>query len=231
VAQFAAFVGVKVTVLIGGRDHVLRTTGLTYAEYARSGYWQLLATAVLTVIVIAAALRLADTPSRSHHLILRGLLAMLCVLTLVMLASALHRLDLYESAYGLTRLRLTAETFAWGLAAFFALIVAAGAVPAIRRNFAHIAIAAAAVGLLAFSLSNPDGTIARHNIERWRSTGKLDVAYLQTLSADATPAIAKLPPDLRDVALLQLADRLASGDGPGSWNLSRHRARDILVAR
>jgi hypothetical protein len=228
VALFVAFVGVQVTVLFGGRDHVLRTTGLTYAEYARSGYWQLLATAVLTLAVIAAALRLADTPRRSHRLILRGLLAALCGLTLVMLASALHRLDLYESAFGLTRLRLSAEAFAWGLAGFFALIVVAGLVPFVRRNFARTAIAAAAVGLLAFSLSNPDGTIARHNIERWRATGSLDVAYLQTLSADATPAIAKLPPDLRTVALGPIAGRLADGDGLGSWNLSRHRARDIL---
>ena len=146
VALFVAFVGVQVTVLFGGRDHVLRTTGLTYAEYARSGYWQLLATAVLTLAVIAAALRLADTPRRSHRVILRALLAALCGLTLVLLASALHRLDLYESAFGLTRLRLTAEAFAWGLAGFFALIVLAGVVPTVRRNFARTAIAATAVG-------------------------------------------------------------------------------------
>jgi Domain of unknown function (DUF4153) len=209
VALFVAFVGVQVTVLFGGRDHVLRTTGLTYAEYARSGYWQLLATAVLTLAVIAA----------------------LCGLTLVLLASALHRLDLYESAFGLTRLRLAGEAFAWGLAGFFALIVLAGVVPTIRRNFARTAIAAAAAGLLAFSLANPDGTIARQNIERWRATGSLDVAYLQTLSADAAPSIAELPPGLRDVVLAPLADRLATGDGWGSLNLSRHRAREILAAR
>ena len=162
---------------------------------------------------------------------LRALLAALCGLTLVLLASALHRLDLYESAFGLTRLRLTGEAFAWGLAGFFALIVVAGVVPIVHRNFARTAIAAAAVGLLAFSLSNPDGTIARHNIERWRDTGNIDVSYLQTLSADAAPAIATLPPDLRDVALDPLADRLAEGDGWGSLNLSRHRARDVLAAR
>ena len=194
VTLFVAFIGVQVTVLFGGRDHVLRTTGLTYAEYARSGYWQLLATAVLTLGVIAAALRLAETPRRSHRVILRALLAALCGLTLVLLASALHRLDLYESAFGLTRLRLAGEAFAWGLAGFFALIVLAGAAPAVRRNFARTAIAATAAGLLAFSLANPDGTIARQNIERWRTTGSLDVGYLQTLSADAAPSIAELPP-------------------------------------
>ena len=118
-----------------------------------------------------------------------------------------------------------------GLAGFFALIVVAGVVPIVRRNFARTTIAAAAVGLLAFSLSSPDSTIARQNIERWRDTGSLDIAYLQTLSADAAPAIAELPPGLRDVALVPLADRLAEADGWGSLNLSRHRARDILAAR
>ena len=234
VALFVAFVGVQVTVLFGGRDHVLRTTGLTYAEYARSGYWQLLATAVLTLGVIAAALRLADTPRRSHRVILRALLAALCGLTLVLLASALHRLDLYESAFGLTRLRLTAEAFAWGLAGFFALIVLAGVVPTVRRNFARTAIAATAAGLLAFSLANPDGTIARQNIERWRTTGSLDVAYLQTLSADAAPSIAELPPELarrgprparrppRDRRRLGLAQPLTA---PGARRSSPHRDR------
>jgi hypothetical protein len=231
VALFLAFVIVQVTVLFGGRDHVLQTTGLTYAEYARSGYWQLLAAAVLTLAVIGATVRLADTPLRRHRLMLRTLLAALCCLTVVLLASALHRLDLYESAFGLTRLRLGAEAFGWGLAGLFALIVVAGTLPIVHRNFARTAIAAATVGLVAFSLSSPDGTIARQNIDRWQDTGNLDLGYLQTLSADAAPVIAKLPPDLRDVALAPLANRLAAGDGWGSLNLSRHRARDILATR
>ncbi len=231
VALFVAFIGVQVTVLFGGRDHVLGTSGLTYAQYARSGYWQLLAASVLTLGVIAAALELADTPLRGHRVTLKALLAALCCLTVVLLGSALHRLDLYESAFGLTRLRLSAEAFAWGLAGLFALIVVAGALSVVHRNFARIAIAAGALGLLAFSLSNPDGRIARQNIDRWRETGSLDVGYLQTLSADAAPAIAELPPRLRDVAVATLADRLASGDGWGSLNVSRHRARNILAAR
>jgi hypothetical protein len=229
VALFVAFVGVQVTVLFGGRDHVLATTGLTYAEYARSGYWQLLAAALLTLVVIAAALRLADTPGSIHRTMLRTLLAALCLLTLVLLASALHRLGLYESAFGLTRLRLTAEAFAWGLGGFFVLIVLAGMVPLLQRHFARVAIAAAAVALLSFSLSSPDRTIARHNIARWHETGRLDVAYLQTLGADAAPAIAGLPPGLREVALAPLAGRLAQGDPWGSLNLSRHRARSLLA--
>lgn len=231
VGLFLVFVGVQITTLFGGSDHVLRTAGLTYAEYARSGYWQLLAAAVLTLAVIAAAVRLADTPLRRHRVVLNGLLAALCGLTIVMLASALHRLHLYESAFGQTRLRLSADAFALGLAGLFALVVAAGILPHVRRAFPRIALAGAAAGLLAFSLSNPDGRIARHNVERWERTGKLDVAYLQTLSADAAPSIAALPPGLREEALSPLARRLASGDGWSSLNRSRERARHLIGAR
>jgi hypothetical protein len=52
---FAHFVGVQLVTFFGGRQHVLAQTGLTFAEYARSGFWQMLAAATLTGLVIAAA--------------------------------------------------------------------------------------------------------------------------------------------------------------------------------
>ena len=54
-ALFLAFVAIQLTVLFGGHDHVLRTDGLTYAQYAREGFAHLLAVALLTLAVIAAA--------------------------------------------------------------------------------------------------------------------------------------------------------------------------------
>ena len=45
VALFAAFVAVQLAVLFGGHDHVLRTAGLSYADYAHQGYGQLMAAA------------------------------------------------------------------------------------------------------------------------------------------------------------------------------------------
>ena len=52
---FLAFVAVQLTVLFGGHDHVLETSGLTYAEYAREGFWQLIAAAALTLVVVGGA--------------------------------------------------------------------------------------------------------------------------------------------------------------------------------
>lgn len=224
---FLAFVLVQVTVLFGGHDHVLETSGLTYAEYAREGFWQLIAAAVLTLVVVGAATRMAATTPASARL-LRFLLGALCLLTLVVVASALHRLQLYEDAFGLTRTRLAAETFAWGLGVLFLVVLAAGVVRAVRRELARIVVAGAALGLLAFSVSNPDGRIAERNVERWRHTDNLDAAYVQGLSADAVPALAELPEPLRSRVLAPHAVRLARDEPLTSANYSRHRARAVV---
>ncbi len=169
-------------------------------------------------------------PRRAHRLLLRLLLGVLCGLTIVVLLSALRRLHLYEDAFGLTRLRLTAAAFALWLGGLFVLLVAAGLVRTLRRRLARIAPAGTAAAILAFSLANPDGMVAGRNVDHWRDTGRLDLAYLRGLSADAVPALAELPPSLRRPALAAAAARLGPDEPWSSYNLARERARAVLDA-
>ena len=225
---FLVFVVVQLAVLFGGHDHVLATAGLTYAEYARQGFWQLIAACALTSAVIGGTMRFAR-PSGRRDLVLRdALLAVLVALTLVVLASAVHRLRLYEDAFGLTRSRLAAESFCFALAGFFALLNLARVVPAVRTHLPAVAVSGAAAALVAFSASNPDARVASRNVERWRETGRIDVAYLQALSADAVPALATLPDPLRERVLAPYRTRLERREAKTSANLSRHRARTFL---
>ena len=62
-ALFVAFVAVQATVLFGGHAHVLETEGLTYAEYARQGFWQLLWVSALTLLVLERG----DPGRRAHQ--------------------------------------------------------------------------------------------------------------------------------------------------------------------
>jgi hypothetical protein len=178
-ALFLAFVLVQLAVLFGGHDRVLRTAGLTYAEYARSGFWELLAVAGLTLVVIVVARRWGDAP--------RPLLAVLAALCLVVVASSLRRMGLYEDAYGFTRLRVSVQAIDLWLGGLLLLALA----PA--RLAPRAAVAWTGVALAAFTLANPDLLIARHNVDRWRATGKLDVRYVESLSADAAPALRGIP--------------------------------------
>ncbi|MEJ7567564.1 MAG: DUF4173 domain-containing protein [Gaiellaceae bacterium] len=224
-ALFIVFVLVQFAVLFGGHDRVLRTSGLTYAEYARSGFWQLLTACALTFLVFGAAATFARVDSARQRLTLRLLLAALGALTVVVLLSTFHRLRLYEEAFGLTRLRLAAEAATAWLGLLLALVLA------FRRRFAGIAAVAGGLTLLAFSLASPDRMVAERNVERWHGTGRIDERYLATLSADAVPALIQLPAGLRATATSSIVRRLAEEEPWGSANRSRARGRSLLRMR
>lgn len=229
VALFAGFVAVQVTVLFGGHRHVLATAGLTYAEYARGGFWQLLAVTALTLVVMAAAARRADRRDRADRWLLRGLLGGLAVLTLVIVASALYRMSVYEQAYGFTRLRLLVTAVELWLGLLFVLVLLA----LVRLRAAWLPRAVLGTGvatLLALAALNPDHVVAARNVERYVETGRIDVEYLAGLSADAVPALDRLPDRLRGCALRRVHAALLLGDRDSwnAWNLSRHRARALL---
>lgn len=228
-ALFIAFVLVQVTHLFGGSDHVLRTTGLTYAEYARSGFWQLLAVSALTVLVIAAASRWAPSAARTDQVLIRVLLGMLALLSLVVVASALFRMNVYQQAYGFTRLRVLVSTAELWLGLLFVLVLVAG----IRLRAAWLArlvVATAVLALLGLAALDPDQFIADRNIDRYEDTGRMDVWYLSELSADAVPALERLPTPVRECAVRNLAWELSrEPDEWHEWNLARARARRLLA--
>ncbi|MFJ8882059.1 DUF4153 domain-containing protein [Streptomyces sp. NPDC102402] len=230
---FAAFIALQLVVLLGGYDKVLEETGLLPAEYARQGFWQLLWATVLTLLVIALALRWAPRGGPRDRILVRSVLGVLCVLTLVVVASALRRMDLYVHAFGLTRLRISVAAVELWLGVVLILIIAAGIFGA--RMLPRAIAASAAVGVMAFGLLSPDGMIAEQNVHRYTSdstSGKtIDIEYLKGLSADAVPALNELPEPLRSCVLEHFQRDLALDDTPWyatSWGEAR--ARDILKA-
>ncbi|MQA99089.1 MAG: DUF4173 domain-containing protein [Actinobacteria bacterium] len=226
---FIAFVTFQIAVLFGGRGYVLSTAGLTYAEYARQGFFQLVAVAALALGVIAATLWLRDSDEPADRTLVRGLLGILCVGTLVVLASAFIRLTVYEEAYGFTRLRLAVHaTIVW-LAILFVLVMVAGAIWDGRWLPRAVVLSALAV-LLPLNLLSPDAFVAERNLVRYEATGRFDAGYAATLGAEAVPVLLRLPEPLRACAVEPIRARLARR--PSSWisfNLAEARARDALA--
>jgi hypothetical protein len=225
---FAAFVLVQVTVLFGDSDHVLRTADLTFAEYARGGFWQLLVVTAGSLLVIAGATRWAPREARPDRRLIRLLLGTLAVLSLVVVASALHRMNIYTTTYGATRLRLLVAACELWLGLIFVLVLVAGV--RLRAGWLpRVVLGAAVVALLGLAVANPDRLIADRNIDRYAETGRLDVWYLSSLSADAVPAIDRLTGHRRDCALVAIVAELNAE--PDDWrgtNLGRIRARQLL---
>jgi two-component system, OmpR family, sensor histidine kinase BaeS len=218
-AVFVVFLVAQATVVFGGHRYVERTTGLTYADYVHQGFGQLTVATALTLLVVWAAARKAPRDTPADRAALRGSLGLLCVLTLVVVASALARMHLYQEAYGFTRLRLLVDVFeGWlGLLVLGVMVSGAGLRAAWLPRAAVLSGAAALLGLAAI---NPDAWIARHNLDRYETTGKIDLGYLTSLSADAVPAIASLPPELRRCLSFSTPDH----DDWLEWNRGRSRA-------
>lgn len=234
VVLFAAFLSVQAGSLFTDHATVVATPGVTYASAARTGFAQLLAIAFLTLVVVAVVGRYAVPRHRTDELLRRWLVGALGVQTLAVLASALHRLVLYEQAYGFTRDRLVAHATILWLAALFAVVLALGALRA-TRHLPRATVAVTALALLVFGIVRPDAVIAAGNVARFEATGDLDVDLLASLSADAAPALATLPDPVR--ACVDGARRDAwTGDPVGrlepdtswlAWNVARSRAADL----
>ncbi|TDC86013.1 DUF4173 domain-containing protein [Actinomadura sp. 7K507] len=217
--------------LADDKDELLRSTGLTYAEYARQGFFQLVVVTVLVLVVVAAAMRYAPSAGRADRVTVRVLLGLLCALTLVVVAVALRRLYLYEETFGWTRLRLWVHAFELWLGAVVVLVAVAGVVKGRVAWLPRMVAASGAVAMIALVSINPDGFIAEHNVQRFEETGKLDIDYLRDLSADAVPALDRLPEPQRSCALRGIAADLRE-DGPAMGaNHARSRAREILNSR
>ncbi|HEX2259167.1 MAG TPA: DUF4173 domain-containing protein [Actinomycetota bacterium] len=224
---FLAFVTVQALVLFAGHDHILRTANLSYAEYAREGFFQLLVSGTLTIAVVAVSWNRAERANGNDLTVIRGLLGVLCLMAFVVLVSAIRRLSLYEEAFGFTRLRLSAHALGLWVGGVLILLLIGGATLR-TRWLARTTVILTACALLLFSGMNPEGMIAGRNLARFKETGKIDLPYLSGLSGDAVPELARLPAPMKTAALAGIEQELSRGEPWSSFNLGRERARGLL---
>lgn len=229
---FLAFIAARARALIGGQDYIEESTGLTYADFVHQGFGQLTLATALTVLVVWVAARRAGR-SREDRRWLLASLGLLCGLTLLVVASALRGMAVYQDAYGFTTLRLFVDVFEGWLGFVVLAIMVAGAL-GLGRWLPRVALVSGAVALVGLAAINPDAWVAERNLDRWEATGKLDLSYLQTLSADAAPVIVdRLPEDVARCVLEPSSSdvlREESVEDARAWNLARSRAVDALDA-
>ena len=240
-ALFGFFVAVQIAYLFGGLD-TLNATGLTYAAYARRGFFELIAVAVLTGGLVFALELVVAKRSRLYV----GAALALVVATLVVVASAAYRMQLYQLAYGWTEQRFYALAgIAWlgtsGLAA--AVLITRDA----TRWLLHVGGLIALAVAVATNLFGPSAFVARQNLERVvDQTGlpsdahrELDASYLVSLGDGAVPTLIdylpRLLPSDREalgsaLRTFALEGRDLSPSGPQSLNVDRERARQALLA-
>jgi len=232
---FLAFVLVQIRYYFGGSTLVQATSGLTYAEYARRGFFELVTVAALVLpflLVVHWLLRRDDAPGQG---LFRWLAGIQVGLLFVIMASAFQRMRLYQAEYGLSEQRFYPTAFMGWLVvvfAWFCLTVLRGR----RERFAFGAMVAGFMLIAVLHVLNPDALIARTNLERAQAGRRFDARYVSHLSADAVPEMVSGLPALnladRQMLARELLNRWSPPENPDwrSWTISRSRAWQAVSA-
>ncbi len=198
--------------------------GVSYAQYARQGFFELCALALINLGVITALKLLARGEER-QSLPLRISTLTLCAFTLFILATAFRKMVLYIERFGLTPLRFYTSWFMVLLTVVFVLLIVKEFKPHLPLFKESLITFVIWFFLLVFS--RPDALIATYNYEMYQnhSLSSLDYGAISYLSADAWSVLG----DKEDIpyAYRQAAAEELGEDGDTCFNLSSllaHRA-------
>ena len=192
-AIFSIFIIIQIKYLFAGGN---LPGNLSYADYARKGYGELLLATMLASAVIYSTLAyVKDTSRNIYNTILSNLLV---VLNSIVVFSAWRRLSLYESAYGWTMTRFVARLGLICILLGSILLLAWVNKRLTSKQLFGYCWYVVAVVLTAAALLNPIGIITQKNlVERSSREVKLDIDFLNQLSADSLPALCKYAPSLK----------------------------------
>ena len=208
----AVFCGIQIIYLFGGGGEL--PAGVTYAEYARQGFFQLL---VVCILNLGAVLTMEHFFQRNRAV--DAVLTVISVCTIIMTASSGWRMILYIRAYQLTFLRVVVLV----ALAVITLLMAGTICYIWNRRFPlfQYGMAVVCVSYVLFAFAHVDAGIAAYDlaqIENGNTAG--DYSYLSCLSTDAAPVIAEY--------LKEHPDKSYYGDGIYNWKWEYMQENDRM---
>jgi len=159
--------------------------GLTYAEYARNGFFELAFVSFINVGLLLLGIKLTSRKG-AMGLATRILSCLLMLLASVQMVSAFSRMNLYIQVYGLTILRYFVVAFMILLAVYFAVLLVKEFVP--KFPIFRVMFCGGVLALILLNFSMPDARIAQYNVDHYLSgeIHQIDIDYIsENLSGDA----------------------------------------------
>lgn len=233
---YLLFSGIQIFGLFLGKMQL--PDGYTYAQYAREGFFQLLAVSILNLILVLVGLSFFKESK-----VLKVVMTVMSLCTFVMIASSAMRMIIYIRYYYLTFLRIFVL---WMLAVLFVMFIGV-MISIYRENFSlfRYGVVAVTILYLILSFSHPDYIIARVNIANapgadgkgwteseaqdygndffagpfFRGSEYSDFHYLCDLSADAAPVMIPYMESLGyDLSAYELENPIDIMDTSGWWS-------------
>ena len=182
---FGVFVFVQLRYLFGGSEQVIsEATGLTFAQYARRGFVELLITSFLVIGISTVMLGVVDRVKLKKSLTLP--FYTLIGLTFLIGVSAHYRLLITEQFYGLTNIRLLGHIMMLGVMAMLTLLFLSVRTEQFFRRINKWSLYISLSIILPLIVFPTDRLVAYVNWERFGSGASFDLAYNINLSDEAT---------------------------------------------
>jgi hypothetical protein len=247
---YVLFTVIQVSYLFG-QAKLLLPDGITYAEYATDGFYQLVMVTIINIFIVITFIHLVHKAQPMIHRIVQILLSLLTICTGFMLLSAFLRLSLYEEVYGFTYIRILVHSFMILLLVLFivALIKTWRNDISLMKNYTVIFL----IWYVGLNYVNIDHIIAEQNAARYYKTKGIamvhqptlsyddrnmetkyvDIYYLAQLSYDVVPQLLKLREEknlkpIIDSQLINMKYQLEEENDWQSFNFSKHKARQLL---
>lgn len=172
---------VQVVYLFGGFGTL--PDGMTYAQYARTGFFQLLFVCILNLFLVLTVRRCFEN-AKALTLSLCGI----CLCSYVMTASSAYRMILYIQAYHLTVLRVVVLV----ALATIAVLLAGVMMHVFNEKFRILPYFVAVVSMVytLYSFSNAERLVVRYDLT-YMTEDNADgiLSYISGLSLDALPEV------------------------------------------
>jgi len=181
---FVTFLIFQIAYLFGGEDYI-KESGISPAQFAREGFFQLAWVIALVVVIFLFIMRRYQGEKS-----IKVLMTFLMLQTLIMGIASLEKMHLYQWLLGATTLRYYVEWFEYFL---LAVLVIGVVFTLFRLSFYQLLNIVMTLGLIAFSIVaslNIDYMVASNAIEKFKTEpSKLDKIMLSQLSLDALPVL------------------------------------------
>jgi hypothetical protein len=209
------------------------SNGINYAEYARQGFFELMIVSIINIAIILISKKFEVKENEKDYKFINIMNVVMIFLTIIIIVSSFLRMNLYESMYGYTTLRL--------LVYIVLMTETILMIPTIMyifnsnfdifKSYLYIILCAYVVA----NFMNMDYMIARRNVNRYYMNEKIDLDYLKNYSYGNIPVLVELYNKTDDVKMkMELKDYFYEMkdsyemNSIFEYNVSRYRAYKLL---
>ena len=204
------------------------SSNINYAEYARSGFFQLLFISILNLAIVFISKRSEeDTKYNKVSSIV------MVFLTLIIIISSFLRMNMYESVYGYTLLRLLVY-----ISLITEIILLIPTIIYIIKPETKILSYYMVIIISVYTITSLlpiNYVIAKRNISKYYKDGKIDIKYLENYSSDNIGLLVNLKDNVKDEEIknnlnkyfTRYSSRLRI-KGFQDYNLSRDKAIKLI---